>query len=114
MKNITLTEIELKIILEDNLKKCLKKLNIDCTMNHDSFEEVINQSLNSAFERNQNTLANYFSAKLGETLNKNIVTGERLYTEVYERAYELEIININNTEVTIEVASHDKVPSGYL
>lgn len=58
-------------------------------------------------------LAKYFETQVGKKITKNIVTGEKFFTEVYERVYKIEVIGIEKGKLYAQVDSYDKVPSGY-
>lgn len=58
-------------------------------------------------------MENYFNKKLGETIQKKVTTGEKVFTEVFERVYELEVLKVKDGKVLHEVSSYDVTPSGY-
>lgn len=57
-------------------------------------------------------LVKYFETKIGQKLTKNIVTGNRFFTEVYERTYLIEVIGVDGGKLFVQVDSYDKAPAG--
>jgi len=57
-------------------------------------------------------LQKFFEAKLSKRLSYRVTTGNRDFTEVYERMYRLEVVAADDTAVDFLVTSFDIVPAG--
>ncbi|MNJ90648.1 hypothetical protein D3C87_82830 [compost metagenome] len=59
----------------------------------------------------------YFKTKVGKKIVVKVVTGKTFFTEVYQRNFVIEVIEVSkatkNQKMIISVRSYDVVPSGY-
>lgn len=58
-------------------------------------------------------LSNYFENKVGQKIHIKYRTGSELFSEVFQRNYDLEVIGVDDEKVYFNIKSYDVVPSGY-
>jgi hypothetical protein len=58
-------------------------------------------------------MSSYFKTQIGNKITKSVKTGKTFFTEVFERVYTIEVLEVNRGKLTVDVSCYDKVPSGY-
>ena len=57
-------------------------------------------------------LQKFFEAKIASELRYQVTTGNRFFTEVYARHYQLEVVSADDVGAELLVTSFDVTPSG--
>lgn len=119
MENILLSKEDLEKILKENIKSLIKEFNIDCTIEDKRIKNIVNESLISAFLKNNSSkpsvsseLYNYFNSLIGSKVRKSLTTGNKSFTEVYKRQYIFEVLSVSEKEVRFHVSSKNICPAG--
>jgi hypothetical protein len=58
-------------------------------------------------------LERFFAKGIGKKVHMTATTGETLFSEVYARRYMCEVVDAEETTLSLNITSQDRVPSGW-